>query len=64
MNSLDFDSLFTNNSLDETIDVCVDNLYNNNENTPNIPNHNFRKRIKDSLILFNNKYYKQVDGVL
>ena len=35
--SLDVDSLFTNIPLDETINICVDNLYNDNKNTPNIP---------------------------
>ena len=32
-------SLFTNISLDKTIDICIDNFYNDNENPPNI----FRK---------------------
>ena len=41
MASLDVDSLFTNILLDETIDICVDNLYNDNENTPSIPKHDF-----------------------
>ena len=52
---------------DETIDIRVDNLYNDNENLPNIPKHDFRNSInianKESLFTFNNKYYKQVDGV-
>ena len=55
MASLDVDSLFTNIPLGETIDICVDNLYNDNENPPNIPKHNFCNLL--------NKYYKQVDGV-
>ena len=67
MASLDVDSLFTNIPLDETINICVDNLYNDNENTPNIPKHDFRNLLniatKESFFLFNNKYYKQVDGV-
>ena len=37
MASLDVDSLFTNIPLDETIDTCVENFYNRNENPPNIP---------------------------
>lgn len=37
MASLNVDSLFTNISLDKTIEICFDSLYNNNENTPNIP---------------------------
>ena len=67
MASLDVDSLFTNIPLDETIDICVDNLYNDNENPPNIPKHDFRNLLniatKESFFMFNNKYYKQVDGV-
>ena len=39
MASLDVDSLFTNIPLEETIDIWVDNLYNDNENPPNIPKH-------------------------
>ena len=65
--SLDVDSLFTNIPLDETIDICVDNLYNDSENPPNIPKHDFRNLLniatKESFFMFNNKYYKQVDGV-
>ena len=53
--------------LDETIDICVDNLYNDNKNPPNIPKHDFRNLLniatKESVFIFNNKYYKQVDCV-
>ena len=66
MASLDDDSLFTNILLEETIDICVGNLYNDNEN-PNIPKHDFRNFLniatKEFFFMFNNKYYKQVDGV-
>ena len=64
---LDVDSLLTNIPLDETIDICVDNLYNGNKNPPNIPKHDFRNLLniatKESFFMFNNKYYKQLDGV-
>ena len=67
MASLDVGLLFTNIPLEETIDICVDNLYNDNENPPNIPKHNFRNLLniatKETFFMFNNKYYKQVDGV-
>ena len=67
MASLDVDSLFTNIPLEETIDICVDNLYSDNKNPPNIPKHNFRDLLniatKETFFMFNNKYYKQVDGV-
>ena len=62
MASIDVDSLFTNIRLDETIDICVDKLYNDNENPPNIPKHDFRNLLniatKESFFMFNNKYYK------
>ena len=41
MASLDIDSLFTTIPLEETINICVDNLYSDNENPPNIQKHNF-----------------------
>ena len=67
MASLDVESLFTNVLLNETIDTCVDNLHNDNENPPNTPKRDFRNLFntatKESFFLFNNKSYKQVDGV-
>ena len=67
MASLDVDSLFANISLDETIDICVDNLCNDNENPPNISKHDFRNLLniatKETFFMSNNKYYKQVDGI-
>ena len=42
MASLDVDSLFTNIPLDETIDICIDSLYKDDENTPKIPKNVFR----------------------
>ena len=38
MASLDVDSLFTNILLNEAIDICVDNLYNDGENPPTSQN--------------------------
>ena len=67
MASLDVDSLFSNISLDETIDICIDSLYRDDGNTPKIPNHVFRNLLsmatKQSLFTFNNKFYKQIDGM-
>ena len=64
---LDVDSLFTNSLLEETIDICVGNLYSDNENPPNIPKHNVRSllniAIKKTFFMFNKKYYKQIDCV-
>ena len=68
MASLDVDSLFTNIPLDETIDICVGNLYNDNENPSNIPKHSFHNLLnivtKKTFFMFNSKYYKQVDSVV
>ena len=67
MARLAVDSLFTNIPRVETIDICIDNLYNGNENPPNISNHGFRNlpniATKESFFMFHNKYYKQVNGV-
>ena len=67
MASLDIDSLFTNIPLEETINICVDNLYNDNENPRNIPKHDFHNLLniatKETFLMFNNNYYKQVDGL-
>ena len=64
MASLHVDSLYTNIPLEETIDICVDNLYNDNENLPSITKHEFRNLLNiETFFMFNNKYYKQVDSV-
>ena len=43
MASLDGDSLFTNIPLDKTINICIDDFYNGNENPSNFSKHDFRK---------------------
>ena len=67
MASLDIDSLSTNIPLDETIDICVDNLYNDNGNPQKISKYGFQNLLniatKESFFTFNNKY-KQVDGLV
>ena len=67
MASLDVDSLFTNIPLDETIDISIDSLYKDDENSPKIPKDVFRNLLtvatKKSFFMFNNKFYKQIDGV-
>ena len=40
--TLNVDSLFTNIPLDKTIDISIDSLYKDNENTPKIPKNLFR----------------------
>ena len=62
MTSLDVYSLFTNIPLEETINICVGNLYNDNENPPNIPKHGFHNLLniatKETFFMFSNKCYK------
>ena len=41
MANMDVDTLFTNIPLEETIGICVGNLFNDNENPTNIPKHDF-----------------------
>ena len=66
MASLDVNSLFTNIPLIET-NICIDSLYKNDENIPKIPEDVFHNLLtvatKESLIMLNNKFYKQTDGV-
>ena len=67
MASLDVDSLFTNIPLDETIDICIDSLYKDDENSPKIPKDVSRNLLtvatKESFFMFSSKFYKQIDGV-
>ena len=67
MSSFDVDSLFTNIPLDETIDICVRKLFGRKHKYKGFSRSDFRSflqyAVKDSLILFNGKYYIQVDGV-
>ena len=71
MASLDVDSLFTNIPLDETINICVDELFNNQSKNNNKINGLTKNQIKEllklatkqSFLLFDNNYYIQKDGV-
>ena len=65
MDSLGVNSSLTNISLEETIDIYVDNY--SIDNSPNIPKHDFRNLLnkppKKLSLCFTNKYFKQVDVV-
>ena len=67
MGSLDVDSLFTNIPLEETIDICVNGLFNNVDTFEGFNKSELKKLLtlatKESHFLFNNTLYKQVDGV-
>ena len=67
MASFDVNSLFTNIPLDETIEICVKNLFGRKHKFKGFNKSEFRTllqfAVKDNLILFNGKYYIQTDGV-
>ena len=67
MASFDVDSLFTNIPLDETIEICVKKLYGRKRKFKGFNKSEFRSllqfAVKDNLIMFNGKYYIQIDGV-
>ena len=67
MDSLDVESLFTNIPLQETIDFCVDLLFTDKPNNDGFTKTDFHElltiTLSESLVLFNNEYCKQIDGV-
>ena len=67
MASLDVDSLFTNVPLDETIKICIDGLFKSDMTVSGLNKKEMFEIIsltlKESVILFDNKYYSQIDGV-
>ena len=68
MASFDVESLFTNIPLDETIDICLSKLYpRRNMKIKGMTKSEFKNLLeiatKESLFMFNNQYFKQLDGV-
>ena len=61
MASLDVDSVFTNIPQDETIDISIDSLYKDDENSPKISQDVFHNLLtvatKESFFMFSNKFY-------
>lgn len=59
--------LFTNIPLHEIIDICIQQLLTQNSLDEGLDANQFRSLLeiatKDTLFLFNNAYYQQVDGV-
>ena len=66
MGNLDVDFLFTNIPLEETIDICLNTLFENMEKV-GLSKIEFKKLLslatKESYSIFNRKLYKQVGGV-
>ena len=67
MASFDIESLFTNIPLQETIDLCVENLFQDRTHVDNLSKDSFRefltRTMSESFILFDQEFYKQHDGV-
>ena len=67
MTSFDIESLFTNIPLQETIDLCVENLFEERTHADNLLKGSFRGLLTgtmpESLILFDQEFYKQHGGM-
>ena len=67
MTSFDVESLFTNIPLDETTNICLDILYNKKRKLKGLLKRHCKELLchatKKSCFIFNNTYYKQVDGM-
>ena len=65
MASLDVQSLFDHIPLKETVHICCDSLYKNQELLPNINKNQFEKLLRAALcsnyFLFDDMVYEQVD---
>ena len=67
MCSFDIKSLFTNVPVDETINICLNELYNSGLTAPSIPKDvclsMLNMAVKNVEFRFNSYIYKQIDGV-
>ena len=67
MASLGVESLFSNIPLEETIKICSDSLYKNQELLCSISKNQFEKLLRAALsnnyFLFDGIIYQQIDGV-
>ena len=67
MASLGVDSLFTNVPLDETIEICVNELFKSSQTGLGLNKQQVLEMLllttKENIILFDQKYYSQIDGV-
>ena len=66
MATFDIESLFTNIPLQETIDLCMENLFQDRTHVDNLSKDSFRelltRTMSESLILFDQEFYNQHDG--
>ena len=67
MGSLDVDSLFTNIPLEETIEICTNELFKESETVEGLSKTEFKELLslatKDSHFIFEGTLYKQIDGM-
>ena len=67
MASLDVESLFTNIPLSETIDICIESLFENTDQIKGLTKEDLKELLtlatSESFFMFNGKFYKQIDGV-
>ena len=67
MASFDVVSLFTNIPLKEAIDICIQNIFQDNDKVENFSREQMHKLLtlaaSECYFLFNKGYYKQKDGV-
>ena len=67
MGSLDADSLFTDIPLEETIEICTNELFKESETVEGLSKTEFKELLslatKDSHFIFDGTLYKQIDGV-
>ena len=68
MASLVVDSLFTNVPLDETIEISVNKLFRSNQTVSGLNKEEVLEMLswttKENVILFDQKYHSQIDGVV
>ena len=67
MGSLDVDSIFSNIPLDETINICVNQLFESTDTVEGFTKSELKQLLslatKQSYFIFNGLLYKQIDGV-
>ena len=67
MGSLDVDLLFTNIPLDKTVDICINQLFENTHTVEGFTKSELKRLLclatNDSYFIFNGLLYKQTDGV-
>ena len=67
MESLDIDSLFTNIPLEETIEICTNNIFKNNDIIHDLKKSKLKDLLslatKESYFIFNNILYKRIARV-